>query len=49
MTQVTGKKNYPLYGLDGKLLVEDNRQPLKRAEYIYAIGRFIAKRIQQFR
>ncbi len=40
------KKNYPLYGLDGKLLVEDNRQTLKRTEYIYANGRLIAKRIQ---
>ena len=38
--------NYPLYSLDGKLLVEDNRQTLKRTEYIYAGGRLVAKKIQ---
>ena len=41
-----GKINYPLYGLDGKLLLEDNRQLNKRTEYIYANGRLVAKRIQ---
>ena len=40
------KKNYPIYSLDGKLLVEDNRQTLIRAEYIYAGGRLVAKIIQ---
>lgn len=41
-----GKINYPLYGLDGKLLVEDNRQTLTSTEYIFAGGRLVAKIIQ---
>ena len=40
------KINYPLYSLDGKLLVEDNRQTLQRIEYIFAGGRLVAKKIQ---
>ncbi len=32
--------------LDGKLLLEDNRQTLTRTEYIYAGGRLVAKKIQ---
>lgn len=39
------KKNYPLYGLDGKLLVEDNRQTLKRTERLYAKDHLNSKRI----
>ncbi len=41
-----GKINYPLYGLSGKLLLEDNRQTLTRTEYIFAGGRLVAKKIQ---
>jgi len=41
-----GKLNYPMYSLDGKLLLEDNRQLSKRTEYIYAGGRLVAKRVQ---
>ena len=41
-----GKINYPMYSLDGKLLLEDNRQLSKRTEYIYAGGKMVAKRIQ---
>ncbi len=41
-----GSINYPLYSLDGKLLLEDNRQTLTRSEYIYAGGRLVAKKIQ---
>jgi hypothetical protein len=40
------KQNFPIYSLDGKLLMEDNRQTSKRTEYIYAGGRLVAKRIQ---
>ncbi len=35
-----------MYSLDGKLLLEDNRQLSKRTEYIYAVGRLVAKKIQ---
>ena len=41
-----GSINYPLYSLDGKLILEDNRQTLQRIEYIHAGGRLVAKRIQ---
>ena len=41
-----GSINYPLYSLDGKLILEDNRQTLQRIEYIFAGGRLVAKKIQ---
>ena len=41
-----GKQNFPLYGLDGILILEDNRQTLQRIEYIHAGGRLVAKKIQ---
>jgi RHS repeat-associated protein len=41
-----GSINYPLYSLDGKLILEDNRQTLQRIEYIHAGGRLVAKKIQ---